>query len=723
MEPDDSAPPSPDRNAAPPRPGGLRRSARDFLDMFAERWWAGALVGLLAAAAIVHFRPHFEPIYRTEVSLLFEARKDRVLNIQEVVDTSIQTASELNTHMEQIRSNTFFDYVLASFTAREVEQIQSGYIDPLFPDTPPPALAEIIRPAVSVYARRGTPILGIAVSNRLPESAALIANRYARKYIDYNLDRANTGTNSAIIFLRNQAEDMRTQVESAETALQAYRAKNNLAAMGETQSVILQRVASLGGALVRAQLDQIDARSLMDKIEEFRVKGRDLLEIPQIASADQVSSLNTTRRGLLSQRTLLAQDYLEEHPRLRQNALELSEAVRMLNESVAKAIADLHARHEVATQYVERLQSELNETEKQVHELDRIAVSYKFLEQDAAAKRATHARILDRLNEATISSQLENANIKIFDPAWVPGAPADTGLIEIAIKAGSVFLGCLLLVPLGLGLADTRLRTPLQIEESLQQPLLGTVQRIRKMADAERAQIFRLHKDKSLAEAYLGIFSEIEVRSRVEFPKIILVTSSLPAEGKSQLASNLAAVFASHQRRTLLVDCDLRRPTLHRYFSVKAPAGWVQWLGTAPADRPVVPTGRVEISEFLHLLPAGPTTDIPTELLDRLSRPENLRALSQNYDLVLIDTPPAAVFPDALLLARSCHELIYVCRYRTVRLPLVRKVLDRFAGSGISLLGIVLNQLPVAKARTYGYHGYGTQSADYYKAYAEKSAA
>lgn len=722
MEPDDSVPHSPDRSAAPTRPAGIRRSARDFVDMFAERWWIGALVGLVAAAAIVWFRPHFEPIYRTEVSLLFEARKDRILNIQEVVDTSIQTAGELNTHMEQIRSNTFSDYVLASFTAKETAAIQAGYVDPLFPDNPPPPLGDIVRPAVTVYARRGTPILGIAVSNRLPESAALIANRYARKYIDYNLDRANSGTNSAIVFLRNQAEDMRTQVEAAETALQSYRAKNNLAAMGETQSVILQRVASLGGALVRAQLDQIDARSLMDKIEEFRVKSRDLLEIPQIVSAGQVSSLNAVRRSLQSQRTLLAQNYLEEHPRLRQNALELSEAVRMLDESVAKAIADLHARHEVATQYVQRLQSELNDTEKQVRELDRIAISYKFLEQDAGAKRATHARILDRLNEATISSQLENANIKIFDPAWVPSAPADTGLAEIAVKAGAAALGCLFLVPLGLGLLDTRIRTPVQIEESLQQPLLGAVQHIRKMADSERAQIFRLHKDKSLAEAYLGIFSEIEVRSRVDFPKIILVTSSVPAEGKSQLSSNLAAVFASHRRRTLLIDCDLRRPTLHRYFGLQAPAGWVQWLGTPVADRPAVPTGLCEIGDYLHLLPAGPAGDNPTELLDRLSRRETLQALAKNYDLVLIDTPPAAIFPDALLLARSCHELVYVCRYRTVRLPVVRKVLDRFAGSGISLLGVVLNQLPVGKARTYGYHGYGTQSADYYKAYAEKSA-
>jgi len=179
-------------------------------------------------------------------------------------------------------------------------------------------------------------------------------------------------------------------------------------------------------------------------------------------------------------------------------------------------------------------------------------------------------------------------------------------------------------------------------------------------------------------------------------------------------------VFASHKRRTLLVDCDLRRPTLHRYFGVKVETGWVQWLETPPEMRPSAPVGIVAITDDLHLLPAGKSPHNPTELLDRLSRRETLQPLLQNYDIVIFDTPPAAVFPDALLLARSCHEMIYVCRYRSVRLAVVRKVLDRFIDSGISCLGVVLNHLPETKARSYGYHGYGTQSAAYYKAYSEK---
>ncbi len=705
------------------RGSAIRRTPRDFLDMFVERWWVGAIAGVVAAALLVIFRPHFEPIYRTEVSLLFEARKDRVLNIQEVVDTSLQTAGELNTHMEQLRSTTFADYVLASFSPAEAELIQRSYLDPLNPNAASPSLSGIVRPNFNVSARRGAPIVGIQVSNRSPDAAALIANRIARRYIDYNLDSASTRTNSAIVFLRNQAEETRKQVEAAETAMQTYRARHNLAAIGETQNVVLQKMASLGTALVKAQLEQIDAQSLIDKIEEYQRTNRDLLEIPQILASGSVNGLFTSLVTLESQRTMLAERYLNEHPRMKQNALETSETRRILADSIAKAIADLRARHEVAAQYVQRLEVEMVGSEAQARELDKISVDYKFLEQDANAKRTTYARIVDRLTEAGITSQMANTNIAIFDPAWVPSAPSDTGAAQVAAKATVAGLGLLFILPIGLGLLDSRLRTPAQVEESLNEPLLGVVKRMADLGEENRAQAFRQQKNRDVAEAYRGIFSEIEVSSPLAFPKALLVTSSVPSEGKSLLCSNLAAVFASHKRRTLLIDCDLRRPTLHRYFGVKPNAGWVDWLEAAPAVRPEFPLGVVHVGENLDLLPAGRCADRPTELLDRLSRRESLQPLLDRYDLVIFDTPPAAIFPDALMLARCCHEMIYVCRYRTVRPAVIRKVLDRFHGSGVSVLGVVLNQLPESKARSYGYHGYGTQSAEYYKAYEKHAAA
>jgi succinoglycan biosynthesis transport protein ExoP len=691
--------------------------------MFQERWLIGLLVGVAAAAAFVFLQPPKEPEYYSEVSLLFESRKDRVLNIQEVVEQGVHSVNELNIHVEQLRSQTFFDYVLTSFNKEETARIQKPYIDPDHPEKPAPSLAEIIRPNVSITPRRTTTILAIGVVNRNPENAALIANRYARRYIDYNLDRASSGTNSAIIFLRNQAEETRSQVEAVEASLQDYRAKHNIAALGENQNVVLQKVATVGTTLVQSQMEQVDIRSVLDKIEEYRRDHRDLLEIPQVNSYGQVAALRAKLADLKAQRVMMADRYLRLHPRMTQNELEINETSRLLDEAIATAIANLETRSRIAAQHEVRLRSELEQAEHMAHELDKTSVDYKFLEQDAATKRSTYSRIVDRLNEASVASQMENTNIKIFDPAYVPGFPMGDGPLGMTVKASLLGLGFFIFIPLVFGFFDTRIKTVSHVEDSLGEVLLGAVKTIEGLGEIERAHVYRLHKDDSLTESYRGIYSSIDIHSTEAFPKAIVSTSSMPGDGKSLTASNLAAVFAAHGRKTLLVDCDLRRPVLHRYFGVDVSNGWIQALAADTANKgqaSALPT--IAFSENLDLLPSGGVAKNPTETLERFVTSGMLKRLLERYDLVILDTPPVAVFPDALLLCRYCKELIYVCKFGGVRLNNVRKTLARVHETGIKVLGLVINQMPEARFRACGYQGYGAYGQEYYQAYAKTTA-
>ena len=694
----------------------------DLWQMFAEHWLLGLLIGGAAATALFVLMPKAVPIYRTEASLLFETRKDRVLNIPDVVDTDVRNVSELNTHIEQIRSQTFFDYMLASFTSDEAKRIREPYRDPEHPDMSPPSLASIIQPNVSVYLRKGTMILGIAVTNRSPDNAALIANRYARRYIEFNLDRANSGTNSALVFLRKQAEEMREQLKESEDAMQSFRANHNIAVLGETQNVILQKVPSLGSALVNAQMQQIELRSTLDKIADFKSEGKDLLEIPQIKGFGQVSVLADKLVGLQTERVTLEQTYLDAHPKMLSNALDISETKKLLDEGIEAAIADQQVRFNMASQYEKRLASELEDAQKKVHELDKISVDYKFLEQDAATKRSTYDKIVDRLNEASVASQMENVNIKTFDPAYVPSEQFGSPALQTAVKTGSLALGLLVFVPLGIGLLDRRVRTISHVEVALGETLLGAVKDIKGLGESERAHAFRTRKDQALSESYRGIYSEVGIRSTQPFPKVILVTSTIPGEGKSFTVSNLAAVFAGHGRRTLLIDCDLRRPTLHRFFGAEDRSGWTQWIQSPAAADPSTLPGRVTIDENLDLLPAGGPSKNPTEMLDRIAITGLFERLGEAYDLVLLDTPPVGVFPDALLLCKQCQELVYICRYAEDRIGPVRKAMQHIHKTGIHVLGLVLNRVPEDRLVSHDYGGYGSQQASYYRTYEKTNA-
>ena len=687
--------------------------------MFRERWATGLLVGLLAAAALIYFDPEATPLYRTEVSLLFSPRKDRILNIPDVVDTSLSSAGELATHAEQLRSKAFIEYLFSSFTADEIRRIQAPYLDLTPVNEAAPSLAAIVRPGVTIFSRKGTNILVIGVSNRDPESAALIANRYARRYIEYNLDRATSGTNSAIVFLRGQAEDLRRQVASAETALQDYRARNSLASIGETKGVVIQKLSSLGSALVRAQMDQIELQTIIGNLSLFQSTGRPLIELPAILNHGSVAQAKASLESLQARRLLLEERYLRRHPRMIENELETGEARRQLDSGIERAVSEFRTRLDVATRYERQLRSEMDASETLARELDKVSVEYRFLEQDVQTKRTSYARIVDRLNDASITSQLDDINIRVFDEAWIAAAPAEDNRNTVLILAGVAGLAGLVMVPLGLGLLDRRIKTGHQIETILGQRLLGCLPKIKRTSAAERAQAFLQEKTGPLTESSRGIYSVMQIASTLTFPKSLLVTSCAPGEGKSLIASNLAAAFASHGHRTLLIDCDLRRPSLHHTFQVAGKLGWVQWLQTPATERPVHPTGIVNLAPRLDLLPAGAVPTNCTQMVEQLANAGIQKQLLSAYDLVLFDTPPANVFPDALLLARSCHELVFVCQFSGVGVTSLRRTLADLDATGVRTLGVVLNQAPANEAGL-GYSGYGTKSADYYQAYADR---
>jgi polysaccharide biosynthesis transport protein len=716
------------RAEAPNQGKGLAGfSPRALLNMFLERWWIGLIAGVVAAAAFVLAQPKQQPQYWTEVQLLFEPKEKRVLDIREVVDTTTSSTLDLHTHIARMRTDQFYDYVQGSFSPKEIEMIQNPYRNPELPNSPPPSVRSIIKPQIRITPESATTIVRIGMVHRDPEAAALIANRYARKYIDYMVDEAMTGTNSAILWLRNQAEEKRSELEMATRAMQDFREKHNMASVGENKGVIAQKVASLGQSLVSTELEQTNLRSVLANIKDAKDNGRSFLDVPQIATYGTIPALRSELDDLRSQRVLLSQRFLDEHPRMKENALAIDTLEKRITSTVNLAVSELESRYEALRQHEQRLRKEFADTEKRLQELDRTTDQYKYLEADYAFKGSSLNQILGRLQETMMVEQLNNVNIRILDRANVPSFPINGTPKQTALQAAAIGLLLLFGVPLGLGFLDSRVKSPADVESSLEQTLLGGIKTMKKLSETERPNVFRLGKDDSLSEAYRGIFSEIEIRSVVPFPKRMLVTSSVPSEGKSLTASNLAAVFAAHGRKTLLVDCDFRRPTLRRYFGATAGVGLLPWL-RENSHRPDVQVdthkmGIMNIGPSFDLLPAGDAIKNPTEVIDQIASCDLFNKLSKHYDFIVIDTPPAAVFPDALLLSRFCSEMVYVCRFKVVRKAVIKKTLSKFTESGINILGVVLNCVPSSSVMNYGYDGYGAYNSEYYKSYQSEKVA
>ncbi len=703
------------------KPAGGSLTPKSLLNMFLERWWIGLIVGAAAAAAFVLAQPKPEPVYHAQAELLFENQKDRVIGITEVVETTTTSAMQLQLHIKQMQSRSFFESVQNSFTPKEIEQIQNAYRNPDNPTAQPPSLWEIIKNNVYIEPDGKTTILRILVRNKDPEAAALIANRYARQYIQFTIDHAMTKTSSAVLGLTAQADEMKNELQLIERRRQDFRAKNNMAALGENRGVMQQKVEMLGSSLAEAELQQTNLRTLLESIEDYQKNGKNFMEIAEIAAYGNVAAMRTRMDDLRAERRQLEERYLSEHPRMKQNQLAMEDAEAGYKTAVELAIAEIKNRFNFAKQHELRLRADYAETEKQAQELDKITSEYRYIEDDYAIRDKAYQDIQSRLNEIRIVSGLTNENITIHEKALVPAFPSSGTPKEVVKQAAAIAVVLFIGLPIGLGFLDTRVKSSHDIESGLDQTLLGGIKAMKKLSETERPNVFRLGKDDALSEAYRGIFSEVEIRSIVPYPKRLLFTSSIPSEGKSLTASNMAAVFAAHGKKTLLVDCDFRRPTLRRYFGTQTGVGLLPWLrengSNAAAQVDPAKMGIVSIGPGLDLLPAGDAIKNPTEVIDQIAHCDLFNKLSKIYDLVIVDTPPAAVFPDALLLSRFCSEMVYVCRFKTVRKAVIRKALEKFQESGISILGIVLNCMPHASVMNYGYDGYGAYKSDYYKSY------
>ena len=696
-------------------------SVRSIINMFLERWWIGLIAGSLGAAIFVLAQPKLDPVYWTEVKLLFESKEKKVLNINPVEDRTTSSALDLHTHVTRLHSDMFLDYLQQSLTPKDLATIQNPYRDPLNPNASPPSARSIIKQAVSIREDKGTTIVYIGAAHRDPEAAALIANIYARKYMEFMYDEAMTGTNSTILWLRNQADDTRTHLENATKEMQAFREKHSMASVGETKSVVAQKLAQLGQQMVAAQIEQTNLRTVLESIDNYEKAGKDVMQLREIAGSGAVSVLRNELQNLKSQRVMLSDRYGEEHPTMKTNALAIEDLEQRLKTNVEMAKNELKTRYAVAVAQEGRCRKEYAETETNYQDLERKTDTYKYLEDEYNSQNQALQNIQHRLQEAQILQQMESVNMRIIDRAGVPSFPINGTPKQIALQASGLGFFLLFALPLGLGFLDSRVKSPADVESGLNQILLGGIKTMKKLSETERPNVFRLGKDDSLSEAYRGIFSEIEIRSVVPFPKRLLVTSSVPSEGKSLTASNLAAVFAAHGRKTLLVDCDFRRPTLRRYFGATAGVGLLPWL-RENAHRPDVQVdthkmGIMNIGPAFDLLPAGDAIKNPTEVIDQIASCDLFNKLSKHYDMIVIDTPPSAIFPDALLLSRFCSEMAYVCRFKTVRKPMIKKTLAKFADSGISVLGVVLNCVPSSSVLNYGYDGYGSYDSEYYKAY------
>ncbi len=694
-----------------------RRSLRDYYVILRERLWIALPVALLVALSVGYYQAQEIPMYSSTATMQFE-RPERIVQNEQVVDTTIRSDVDLNTYLQILNSGRLRTLVAQSLTPEEIKILQRPYLKDLAPGASMPPAGNLMG-SMSPQSIRNSFLINITVTNRDAEGAALLANRYVEQFMRYLFDNAGGKNEGAVTFLTNRAEVQQKESETAESNLQDYRRKHNLVSLDNSMSIVGERLRTVNTALTGARLGRIDIETLLAQIERMRKEApANLLEIGYISAYGNIPGLKTQLAEMSKQQAVLSERYLERHPKMIELANSIDVITSQINQNIEQSIADLRTQYaklqEIEASYIR----EYKEAEKENLRLGDLSVDFKSLENKAQVAKSNYLEILNRLNQVTTTKSLENIPVKPLDkalPASGPYTPNLRNILKTSIGLGFiVFAG----VAIGLSFLDDRVKSAWDIEGFIGAHLLGIIPELADVPDTEKHSLVNSNRTSPGSEAFLSVYSAVKIQSKLDFPKSILVTSTIPGEGKTMISCNLAGSFARHGKKVLLIDCDMRRPMLHRHFKLTNEAGLIAWFeagATIPADPfSDASLGFTKVDENLYLLRSGGRSKSPTELLETAVFGQFIEAMKQHFDLVVVDSPPMGAVTDSLLIAENTDEVIYVCRFNRAYRKHIRLYIRQLRESKNELLGIVLNGLSPRRIEYYSNYRYYRSYKKYY---------
>jgi succinoglycan biosynthesis transport protein ExoP len=695
-----------------------RRSLRDYYIILRERLWIALPLALLVSIGYGYKQSREKPMYSASATIQFE-KAERVVTTEGVTDPSVKSDIDIFTNIQVLQSSAMRNRVVASLTPEEIAILQRPYLKELLPGMAPPPPGDLLG-NVNIARTPNSLLITISDNNRSAEGSALIANRFVDQFMQ-RLRENLSGTNEdAVEFLKKRAKELQKESEEKDDALQKYMQLHKLVSLDSSTNIIDARLKEVDERLTAARFQRLDLESQLNQVESFQRDGKNLLEIAAIAAHGSVPSLKGQLDDLTRTQSVLADRYLEQHPRMKMIANQISVVQDQLDQAIALAIADLRTNLAKARETEKTFISENQNNLQESLRLRALAVDFKSLQQQADSSKRSYMEVLDRLAQTTTTKNIEKIPMHTLDRAVPPGGPyaPDLGhIIKTAVGLGMlIFVG----VAVGLSFIDDRIKSAWDVEHFIGVNLLGIIPDLSSLKDEDKYSLVLNGKQAPGVESFLSVYSAVKIHSKLDFPKSILITSTIPGEGKTLISCNLAGSFARHGKKTLLVDCDLRRPMLHRHFKQQNNLGIIPWfenganlIGDLSQDPGL---GIIKVGENLSLLCSGGRSKSPTEILESAAFAQLIERLKKQYDLVVVDSPPLGAVTDSLLIAERTDEVIYVCRFNRAYRKHIRLYIKALRSGKNEILGVVLNGLSPRRIEYYSNYRYYRSYKKYYGA-------
>ena len=590
-------------------------------------------------------------------------------------------------------------------------------------------LASRVRSGLSVQQVSGTQLFNLTYSTGDPEIAMMLANGYAEAFIETGKASSRADAAQASSDIQAEISSLEAEIQELEADLVSYTQSSDIVAPNEETNVTLQRLTAANSAFLEAQRRRIEAQA-----EYNELSNRPADDLAETLSGGLVSSQRAELIRLQREYDTKLETYRPDFPTMVELKTQIDEARRQLNqlieENSRQAVTAARARYQQALQTERSLEREYEAMKEETRRYQSASTALQNLTGDIAAKRETLDRLRRSQSQANISASSGNqAIVTQTERAVLPTSPVSPSLRRHLPFGVALGLLCGVALVLLIDFLDRSIKSPEELERRLGLPVLGVVPDLNRRGSSRRvygarAPAKRVDRGADLAidllphsqprlpasEAYRALRTAT-LLSKADEPRLLVVTSTEAQEGKTATALNLAIVMAQLARRTLLIDGDLRKPRIHEALGISNRVGLVNCLVHQTELENVVQATPVP---NLWVLPSGPLPPNPSELLSSGHARELFAQLLQQYDTILIDTPPVLAVTDAVTVAVRSDGLLLCVRSQRAPREAIQRCVEQLTRAGAPMLGTVFNAYKARPGRyggryqSYGYgYGYG----------------
>jgi capsular exopolysaccharide synthesis family protein len=668
---------------------------------------------VVLTGVIVLFLFSMQPVYLAEATLLIESEEAKVVSIEDVYEMGTGRREYYATQFEILKSRELAGKVVQqNIHFFEVQKDEGSFISNILGGFLPAdgktddelfqARIDWFKRNVTVNPVRSTQLVKVGYESRDPEAAAVLANELARIYIENNLEARLAMTQMAANWLSGRIEGLKERLEESERKLQAYRESQDLVETEGVKALAVKELNEITSRLVEAKRARSEAQNIVRQINNLsKTNAEELEALPAVLEHSLVQRFKEQEANAQQKLSELSKRYGYKHPKIVAAKSDLRAAKSSTLEQIKKVVKGVNKEYEVALATERSLASQLEMVKKDVQGINRQSYKLNELEREVMVNRQLYDTFLSRIKETAEAGGMQAAHARVVDPAVVPTVPVrpKKGLLSALAFIGSLLIGvCIAFLREKL---DSTIKNGEDVYNKLHTQMLGVLPFI-------KGEVITGKMSLAYSSGNRGAFSESirtirtgVVLSGLDNPhKILVVTSSIPGEGKTTLSSNLSSAFGQ-MGRVLLIDADLRRPSIASNFGLKLSS---PGLSNLVAETATPKECIHHIKEAgIDVMPSGVIPPNPLELLSSKRFAAVLSGLEKHYDRIIIDTAPVQVVSDALILSTFASAVLYVIKADSTDLKIARSGVARLKEANAPITGVVLNQVVVDKKKAYGY--------------------